>query len=399
MPTSYATAHSSLNARELARYSRHIMLPEVGREGQERLRDSRVLIVGAGGLGSPAALYLAAAGVGEIGLADFDQVEEHNLQRQILHGTGEIGNPKVASARRRLTDLNPHVRIRPHEEGVSAANSVSLFSQYDVIVDGCDNFPTRYLNNDSAFFAAKPLVYGSIFRFEGQVSVFHPSDGSPCYRCLFPKPPAPGKIPNCAEAGVFGALPGVIGSVQAMEAIKLLLGIGEPLRGRLLVFEALGMTTRTINLKKDPACPLCGSSPEIDRIDARRYQLDCGADREPSTAPAEDSCSPVPLEITVREARDRIDHNPETVLLLDVREPYETEICRLPGATTIPMGQVPGATTALPRDKPIVVFCHHGMRSLHIAKYLRQLGFPLASSLRGGIDAWARECDPNLPRY
>lgn len=399
MTTTNATAQTSLNARELARYSRHIMLPEVGREGQERLRDSSVLIVGAGGLGSPAALYLAAAGVGEIGLVDFDRVEEHNLQRQILHGTGEIGTPKVVSARRRLNDLNPHVRIQTLEEGVAAENSVSLFSQYDVIVDGSDNFPTRYLNNDSAFFAAKPLVYGSIFRFEGQVSVFHPWDGSPCYRCLFPEPPAPGKIPNCAEAGVFGALPGVIGSVQAMEAIKLLLGIGEPLRGRLFVFEALGMTTRTINLKKDPACPLCGSNPGINRIEARHYTFDCGVDREPSTVSEETTEAPTPLEITVKEARDRLAHNPEAVLLLDVREPYETEICRLPGATTIPMDKIPGAASALPREIPILVYCHHGMRSLHMAKYLRQIGFPLASSLRGGIDAWARECDPNLPRY
>ncbi len=397
MSTASTTAQSTLKAEELARYSRHIVLPEVGREGQERLSRSKVLIVGAGGLGSPAALYLAAAGVGELGLVDFDRVEEHNLQRQILHGTAEIGTPKVESARRRLSDLNPHVLVRPHGEGVSTENSTALFSQYDLIVDGSDNFPTRYLNNDSAFFAAKPLVYGSIFRFEGQVSVFHPSHGSPCYRCLFPTPPEPGRIPNCAEAGVFGALPGVIGSMQAMEAIKFLLGIGKPLLGRLLVFDALGMTSRVINLKKDPSCPLCGEDPRITDIRPERYDFTCSAEEAAgettSDAPA------LPLELSVEEARERLGQASENFFVLDVREPYETEICRLPGAIPIPMRQISAQTTALPGDKPILVYCHHGMRSLHVVKFLRDRGFPQACNLQGGIDAWARKCDPEMPRY
>ncbi len=390
------TKPTALSAQELTRYSRHLILPEVGREGQERLRRASVLIVGAGGLGSPAALYLAAAGIGRIGMADFDNVEEHNLQRQILHGSSDIGRPKVESAAARLTDLNPYIRISSHPDGLSPDNSTALFSKYDLILDGTDNFATRYLNNDSAFFAGKPLVYGSIFRFEGQASLFHPTDGTPCYRCLFPDPPPPGKIPNCADAGVLGALPGAIGSFQAIEAIKHLLGIGENLRGRLLIFDALAMTFRTINIKKDPDCPLCGGQPRISRIDPENYAFSCQQEADMESGNGKGG---PPLEVTVEETRGLVKRDSGDLDLLDVREPYEVEICRIAGAREIPMDHIPQRIDELPRDRPLLVYCHHGMRSLHVVKYLRDRGFPLAQSVRGGIDAWAREIDSGMARY
>ncbi len=393
--------NDSLTPEELARYSRHLALPEVGKAGQERLRASKVLVVGAGGLGSPAALYLAAAGVGTIGMADFDRVETHNLQRQILHGTEQVGNLKTTSAEKRLKSLNPHVAVRLHHEGVTPGNSVALFSEYDVIVDGSDNFPTRYLNNDSAFLAGKPVVYGSLFRFEGQASFFHPRAGTPCYRCLFPDPPAPDTVPNCSEAGVMGALPGIVGSLQAMEAIKHLLGIGETLRGRLLIFDLLTVRFRTLNIKKDPACPLCGEQARIKSIVPNNYDFSCASDGKTGPDPRMKSSDSgtCPLEVSVHEVQALLKESSGNVLLVDVREPHEVEICRIDGSRTLPMAEIPNHLDSLPHDRRLLVYCHHGYRSLQVTKYLRDKGFPAVSNVRGGIDAWGKEVDPSLPRY
>ncbi len=386
-----------LSPAELARYSRHILLPGVGVDGQQRLAAAKVLVIGAGGLGSPAALYLAAAGIGTLGIADFDKVELHNLQRQIVHDTTAIGHPKVASASARLGALNPHIRVVAHAEGVTAANALALFSGYDVIVDGTDNFPTRYLNNDAAVLTRRPLVYGSIFQFEGQVSVFDPARGAPCYRCLFPTPPPAGSVPNCGEAGVLGALCGTIGSLQAMEAIKLLLGLGEPLHGRLVVFDSLGHRFRTLNVRRDPACPLCGTDPQIRELRPERYTFGCSP--LPAAAPAAPVLSPedLPAEIDVATARDLLATG--TAALLDVREPYEHAICQVPGSRLVPMREVPGALGQLPRDRPLLVLCHHGARSQRVTQFLRANGFAHATNIRGGIDAWAAELDSSLQRY
>jgi adenylyltransferase/sulfurtransferase len=386
----------SLSPAELSRYRRQVQLDEVGVEGQRKLAAARVLVVGAGGLGSPAALYLAAAGVGTLGLADRDRVEEHNLQRQIIHGTPAVGQPKVESAARQLAILNPHVRLRLHGGGVTPANAVALFSEYDLIVDGSDNFPTRYLNNDAAFFARRPLVYGSIFKFEGQVSVFDPAQGGPCYRCLFPEPPPPGSVPACGEAGVFGALCGVIGSLQAMEAIKCLLGIGQSLRGRLLVFDALTQQFRTLNFKCDPRCPLCGGEPRIRTIDPGGYDFACGA---PSATGAGPGPEETPLEISVGDARNLLETQADRVMLLDVREPHEVKICRIEASAPMPMREVAGRLDELPRDRRILVLCHHGDRSRRVTAYLRTQGFPAVSNVQGGIAAWAEHIDPAMPRY
>jgi len=386
----------NLSPAELSRYRRQLKLDEVGAEGQRKLAAARVLVVGAGGLGSPAALYLAAAGVGTLGLADRDRVEEHNLQRQILHGMPAVGQPKVESAARQLANLNPHVRLQLHDGGVTPANAVTLFSDYDLIVDGSDNFPTRYLNNDAAFFTRRPLVYGSIFKFEGQVSVFDPAQGGPCYRCLFPEPPPPGSVPDCGEAGVFGALCGVIGSLQAMEAIKCLLGIGQTLRGRLLVYNALIQQFRTLDLKRDPHCPLCGGEPRIRIIDADAYDFACAA---PPTTDAGPDPAEIPLEISVEDARDLLKMQPEGVMLLDVREPYEVRICRIEASALMPMREVAGRLAELPRDRRILVLCHRGSRSRHVTSYLRTQGFSAVSNVQGGITAWAERIDPAMPRY
>jgi adenylyltransferase/sulfurtransferase len=392
----------ALSSSELARYSRHILLPGVGVEGQRKLAAARVLVVGAGGLGSPAALYLAAAGVGTIGIADFDRVELHNLQRQILHDTAAIGRPKVESAAARLRALNPHIRLATHAEGVTAANALAFFRGYDVIVDGTDNFPTRYLNNDAAVLAGRPLVYGSIFQFEGQVSVFDPAHGAPCYRCLFPSPPPPGSVPNCGEAGVLGALCGTIGSLQALEAIKLILGVGEPLRGRLVVFDALAHSFRTLNLRRDPACPLCGPSPRIRELRAEEYSFGCAPpSASPAPAPSASNDGPgeeaIPAEIDVASARTQLACGAAT--LLDVREPHEHAICQIPGSMLLPMRQVPAALAQLPRDRNLLVLCHHGARSLRVTQFLRANGFARAINIGGGIDAWAAELDESLQRY
>jgi sulfur-carrier protein adenylyltransferase/sulfurtransferase len=384
---------------ELSRYSRQIILPQLGVEGQERLRRARVLLLGMGGLGSPAGLYLAAGGVGTLGLADFDTVAAHNLQRQILHDEAMVGRSKLESAAARLRALNPGVRLVLHPEGVTPANAVELFRAHDVIVDGTDNFPTRYLNNDAAFFARRPLVYGSVFQFEGQVTVFDPASGGPCYRCLFPSMPEPGAVPNCEEAGVLGALCGLVGSWQAMETIKLLTGAGEPLRGRLQIIDALAGQVRSVRLKADPACPLCGKSPRIDQIDPENYAWRCAApvDEPPGTpAEAEVPPSPEPFELSVREAAAELEKG---ALLLDVREDYEYAIARVPGSRHIPMGRVPESLEALPREARLLCLCHHGHRSLRVAHYLSQAGFSRVANVTGGIEAWARELDPGMRRY
>lgn len=380
----------TLSPDELSRYSRHILLEQVGLEGQRRLAAARVLVVGAGGLGSPAALYLAAAGIGTLGLADLDAVESHNLQRQLLHDTASVGEPKVASAARRLRALNPHVRIIPHSDGITAANAGEIFSDYDIVVDGTDNFTARYLNNDAAFFARKPLVFGSIFKFEGQVTVFDPARGGPCYRCLFPEPPATGSVPGCGEAGVLGALCGVIGSLQALETIKLLLELGEPLRGRLLTYDALTQRFETLALAHNPRCLLCGTAPSIHHVAeiTRRSP-------PPAMPPASDS----PLECSVTEAYAALKDAPATALLIDVREPWETAIVQVPGAELIPMRQMPERAASMPRDRRLLIMCHHGGRSRQVTDFLRARGFVNATNVAGGIDAWAAEIDPSLRRY
>ena len=376
-----------LSREELLRYGRHLVLPEVGLDGQRRLKGSSALLVGAGGLGSPLALYLAAAGVGRIGLVDFDEVDASNLQRQILHGTSAVGRAKVDSAAERLADLNPHVEIVVHRERLDRDDALELIADYDVVADGTDNFATRYLVNDACGLLGKPNVHGSVFRFEGQASVFDVRRG-PCYRCLYPEPPPAGLVPSCAEGGVLGVLPGVIGTIQAVETLKLLLGIGSPLVGRLLIFDALAMTFRELSLRKDPACPLCGERPRITEL--QDYEELCGvsAAAEPE-APG--------LEIGVEEAAALLAGGGAS--LLDVREPQEERIARIEGSVLIPLRALPARLAELDPSRPIVVYCHHGVRSLRAVELMRGAGFARARSLRGGIDAWSRERDAGVPRY
>ena len=372
-----------LNNEERVRYSRHLTMPEVGIDGQRRLKAAHVLCIGAGGLGSPAALYLAAAGVGTIGIVDFDDVDLSNLQRQILHGTKDIGRSKLESARDRLRDANPNIEVELHECRFSSENASELVARYDLVVDGSDNFPTRYLSNDVCVFARRPNIYGSIFRFDGQSTVFAPHLGGPCYRCLFPEPPAPGTIPNCAEAGVLGVLPGIIGMVQAIEAIKLILGVGEPLIGRLLHFEALKMKFRELKLRRDPQCPVCGEAPTITApID---YEQFCGI------------AADVPA-ISVHDLKRKRDAR-EAIQLIDVREPFEFEIARIDGAKLIPLGQLANRLHELKQNGQTVVHCHTGMRSAQAVQMLRQSGFTNVYNLEGGIDAWANEIDPAVQKY
>jgi adenylyltransferase/sulfurtransferase len=372
-----------LSNEERVRYSRHLTMPEVGIDGQRRLKAAHVLCIGAGGLGSPSALYLAAAGVGTIGIVDFDDVDLSNLQRQILHGTKDIGRSKLESARDRLRDANPNIEVELHECRFSSENASELVARYDLVVDGSDNFPTRYLSNDVCVFARRPNIYGSIFRFDGQSSVFAPHLGGPCYRCLFPEPPAPGTIPNCAEAGVLGVLPGIIGMVQAIEAIKLILGVGEPLIGRLLHFEALKMKFRELKLRRDPQCPVCGDAPTITApID---YEQFCGI------------AADVPA-ISVHDLKRKRDAR-EAIQLIDVREPFEFEIARIDGAKLIPLGQLANRLYELKRNGQTVVHCHTGMRSAQAVQMLRQTGFTNVYNLEGGIDAWANEIDPAMQKY
>ena len=388
-----AGAAPDLSNAEVQRYSRHLIMPEVGMDGQRRLKASRVLCVGAGGLGSPAALYLAAAGVGTLGIVDFDAVDASNLQRQILHGTPDVGRPKLQSARERLTALNPEVHIETHETALTSANALAIVREYHVILDGTDNFATRYLVNDACVLLGKPNAYGSIFRFEGQASVFATANG-PCYRCLYPEPPPPGLVPSCAEGGVLGVLPGVIGTIQATETIKLILGAGTTLAGRLLLYDALHMQFRELKLRRDAACPVCGDRPTIrELID---YEQFCGV-RPAQTSPA----APLPpeLETSVDELKLRLNVS-EQPFILDVREPQEFQICRIPGSTLIPLGELASRLGELPNsDRDIVVHCKSGVRSAKAVRLLRERGFERVRNLKGGILAWIDRVDPTLPKY
>jgi adenylyltransferase/sulfurtransferase len=380
-----------LTREELLRYSRHITLSEIGVAGQQRLKAARVLCVGAGGLGSPAALYLAAAGVGTLGLVDFDAVDLSNLQRQILHATSDVGRPKLESARARLQAINPHVRIELHPKALRAANAIDLVSAYDIVLDGSDNFGTRYVVNDACVIAGKPNVYGSIFKFEGQAAVFAVPSG-PCYRCLHPDPPPAGLVPDCAEGGVLGILPGVVGTLQATEAIKLLLGVGEPLVGRLLLYDALKMRFREVKLPKDRDCPACGAHPTIlEPVDLPGYCMPHEHLRGVSSAEPH-------ADITVEDLKARFDRG-EMPQLVDVREPYEYEICRIPGAILIPLAQLPARLAEIDPDREVVLQCKVGVRSARAAAFLRAQGFASARNLTGGILAWIDQVDPTLTKY
>ena len=376
-----------LSPAETLRYSRHLILPDIGLAGQERLKAARVLLVGAGGLGSPAALYLAAAGVGTIGLVDWDVVDVTNLQRQILHGTSGIGASKLDSARARLLDLNPHVQVETFNVRLTSHNALDIVRGFDVVVDGSDNFPTRYLVSDACALLGKPNVYGSIFRFDGQASVFDARVG-PCYRCLFADPPPPDLVPSCAEGGVLGVLPGIIGSIQALETIKLIVGVGETLVGRLLLCDARKLQFRELALTKDPECPVCGTHPTVTAL--IDYEAFCDV---AAGGPGKDG-----VEIAARELREVWDRNPALVVL-DVREPHEAAIARIDGARLIPLGELPARLTELDGHAEIVTHCHHGVRSLRALELLKGAGFAKVRSLQGGIDAWSVAVDPEVPRY
>jgi adenylyltransferase/sulfurtransferase len=380
-----------LTADELSRYSRHLILPEVGVEGQRKLKAARVLCVGTGGLGSPLALYLAAAGVGTLGLVDFDVVDASNLQRQIIHSTADIGRKKLDSAEEKLKALNPALNVVKHDTLLSSANALDILKDYDVVADGTDNFPTRYLVNDACVLLGKPNAYGSIFRFEGQASVFGTKDG-PCYRCLYPEPPPPGLVPSCAEGGVLGILPGLVGVIQATETIKLILGIGEPLIGRLLLVDALNMRFRQLKLRKNPECPVCGDHPTVTKL--IDYQQFCGI--EPESA-KQSSVKNGIQQVNVRDLKKRIDAG-EDLFILDVREPFEYQIANI-GGVLIPQNDVAQRIGELDRDREIVVQCKSGGRSQRIAEYLKQSGFSKVSNLAGGILAWSDEVDPKIPKY
>ncbi len=388
------TAHP-FTRDELLRYARHLALPHMGMEGQIRLREARVLCVGAGGLGSPVALYLAAAGVGTLGLVDHDEVDVSNLQRQILHGTSDVGRSKLSSARERLSDLNPHVEVETHAERLTSANALEILEGYDVVVDGTDNFPTRYLVNDACVLLGIPTVYGSIFRWEGQASVFADGDG-PCYRCLFREPPPPGLVPNCAEGGVLGVLPGIIGSVQAMETLKLLLGVGTTLSGRLLIFDALEMSWREVALRRNPDCPVCGDEPtQTELIDYERF---CGVGAPGSGAGVgDDHASGEVEEITPGELQALLEGD-EPPFLLDVREPWEWSVSNLEarGARLIPLDELSDRLGEIPPDRPVVTYCKSGGRSARAAAFLSARRSAPVRNLAGGIVAWAREMDPDL---
>jgi adenylyltransferase/sulfurtransferase len=383
-----------LNNDEIKRYSRHLIMPEVGLDGQRRLKAGSVLCIGAGGLGSPAAMYLAAAGVGTIGLVDFDVVDFSNLQRQIIHGTADVGRSKLASARDRLFAINPNVHVETYEVALSSDNALKLFEPYDVILDGTDNFPTRYLTNDACVLLGKPNAYGSIFRFEGQASVFGTKNG-PCYRCLYPEPPPPGLVPSCAEGGVLGVLPGIIGVIQATETIKLITGIGEPLIGRFLIYDALRMRFRELKLKKDADCPVCGTHPTVTKL--IDYEQFCGihpAAPEPTTVHAHSNGT----EISSVELKQRIDRG-DKLTLVDVREPNEYQINRIPGTVLIPLGEIPRRYAELDKNDEIVVSCKMGGRSAKAADFLRSVGFTRVLNHRGGILDWIDKVDPTQPKY
>jgi adenylyltransferase/sulfurtransferase len=381
----------SLSNDEILRYSRHLIMPEVGMEGQLKLKSASVLLVGTGGLGAPLGLYLAAAGVGRIGLVDFDVVDLTNLQRQVIHGTKDVGRKKLDSAMERMRDINPHVELVPHEVRLSSENALEILKDYDIVVDGTDNFPTRYLVNDACVLLGKPNVYGSIFRFEGQATVFaYP--GGPCYRCLYPEPPPPGLVPSCAEGGVLGILPGLIGVIQATETVKLILGKGEPLVGRLLLYDALAMRFRELKLRRNADCPVCGDHPTIgELID---YEQFCGIPRqEPAPQPGLSEWEIDPVEVKAKMDRG------ERFVLIDVREPHEYQICRIPGARLIPLGELPRRVHELDSADEIIAHCRSGVRSAKAVDFLRQAGFRKVKNMKGGILAWSDKVDPSVPKY
>ena len=380
-----------LSHEEIHRYSRHLLIPDVGLEGQRKLKAASVLVVGTGGLGSPVALYLAAAGIGRIGLVDYDVVDFSNLQRQIIHGESRLGDLKVESARDRLLDLNPEIQVDIYNEFLNSQNAFKIAEPYDIIIDGTDNFPTRYLVNDLCVLTGKPNVYGSIYRFDGQASVFN-LEGGPCYRCLFPEPPPPGLVPSCAEGGVLGVLPGTIGSIQATETLKLILGVGEPLVGRLLLYDALDLSFQTVKLEKNPDCKVCGGNPEVtELID---YEAFCGVpahDHEEGSAGEE-------WDITAQELASKLEAS-GSLRLIDVREPHELEISHLEGAELIPLGQFASRLSELDSSEEIVLFCKAGTRSTRALEILASAGFKKVKNLKGGINAWAESVDPGLPIY
>jgi adenylyltransferase/sulfurtransferase len=378
----------AFSPQETARYSRHLIMPEVGIEGQKRLKAASLLLIGAGGLGSPLALYLAAAGIGRIGLVDFDNVDFSNLQRQIIHGTGDVGRSKLDSARDRIQAINPEVRVDLYPTRITSANALDLIKPYDLVIDGTDNFPTRYLVNDACVLLKKPNIYGSIFRFDGQASVFFPGKG-PCYRCLYPEPPPPGEVPSCAEGGVLGILPGLIGCIQATEAVKLILGSGSPLIGRLLLYDALQMSFREFKVRRNPKCPVCGDAPTVTKL--IDYEQFCGVRGQEAPAAAL-------AEITAEELKKRID-NGENLFILDVRNPEEYQICRIPGSTLLPLPTLPQRFRELDPDRDMVVHCKSGMRSAKAIQFLREQGFRKLTNLKGGILAWADKVDSGMMKY
>jgi adenylyltransferase/sulfurtransferase len=380
-----------LSAQQLRRYARHLSLPEVGVEGQKKIRAARVLCIGAGGLGSPIALYLAAAGIGKLGIVDFDAVEFSNLQRQVLHGTEDVGRLKTESARKTINRINPDVEVELHKARLTSENALDIIRPYDIVVDGTDNFPTRYLTNDACVLLGKPNVYGSVFRFEGQASVFAPHLGAPCYRCLYPEPPPPGLVPNCAEGGVLGVLPGLIGMIQATEILKLASGIGTPLLNRLLLFDALEMKFREIKLRRDPKCPLCGERPSIkELID---YEDFCGVRRNDPNQVMH------PDEVTVQEMKRALDDPSLGIKVIDVREPEEYSIARVEGVSLLPLSQLAQRFTELDPNNTYYIHCRSGWRSMQALEFLRRNGFTKLKNVRGGILAWSDEIDPAVPKY
>ncbi|MHB8656045.1 MAG: molybdopterin-synthase adenylyltransferase MoeB [Terriglobia bacterium] len=389
MATLTESPAAKLTKDEVLRYSRHLIMPEVGMDGQLKLKQARVLCIGAGGLGSPLALYLAAAGVGKLGIVDFDTVDFTNLQRQIIHDTNDVGRPKLTSARETIADINPIVEVVGFETRLTSENALDIFKDFDIVADGTDNFPTRYLVNDACVLLGKPNVYGSIFRFEGQASIFYAKEG-PCYRCLYPEPPPPGLVPSCAEGGVLGVLPGIVGCIQAVETIKLILGIGRSLVGRLLLFDAMNMKFRELKLRKNPECPACGTHPTVTKL--IDYEQFCGIRGEEHVPPTK-----VP-EMTAPEVKKMMDEK-KPFVLVDVREPHEFQICRIPGSILIPLGEVPKRMNELNSADDIVVHCRSGMRSAQAVEFLMKAGFRKIHNLKGGVLAWADEVDPSMPKY
>ena len=380
-----------LTNEEIRRYSRHLILPEVGLAGQRRIRNTSVLCIGAGGLGSPIAMYLAAAGIGRLGIVDFDMVDHSNLQRQILHSDADVGTSKADSAKAAIAALNPNVQVDLHKTRITADNAFDLIRPYDIVVDGTDNFPTRYLTNDACVLLKKPNVYGSIFRFEGQASVFAPHLGGPCYRCLYPEPPPPGMVPSCAEGGVLGVLPGIIGCIQATEILKLALGKGSSLIGRLMLFNALDMKFRELKLRKDPKCPVCGPNPTVTQL--IDYEMFCGIQPEPANPSAN------PDEVSLQEMKKALDTPSLGIQVIDVREPDEQQIARIAGVPLVPLSTLPQRFTDLDPNVQYYIHCKSGVRSMKALRFLREQGFKYVKSVKGGINGWSDEIDPSIPKY